>query len=123
MIIGIGTDIIEIARVEKAIDRNSKFLEKMFTEREIEFLRSRNLKGETVAGSFAVKEAVSKALGTGIRGFAFNDIEVLRDLLGKPEVTLSEKIINNLNINSVNIHASISHNLDTAIAFVVIEEA
>ncbi|MBM7833912.1 holo-ACP synthase [Clostridium sardiniense] len=123
MIIGIGTDIIEIARVEKAIDRNSKFLEKMFTEREIEFLRSRNFKGETVAGSFAVKEAVSKALGTGIRGFAFNDIEVLRDLLGKPEVTLSEKIINNLNISSVNIHASISHNLDTAIAFVVIEEA
>ncbi len=123
MIVGIGTDIIEIDRVEKAVDRNPKFLEKMFTDREIEFLKSRNLKGETIAGSFAVKEAVSKALGTGIRGFAFNDIEVLRDSLGKPEVILSDKVTNHLNLKEINIHASISHNLDTAIAFVVIEEA
>lgn len=123
MIVGIGTDIIEIDRVKRAVDRNPKFLEKMFTKREVEFLKSRNLKEETIAGSFAVKEAVSKALGTGIRGFAFNDIEVLRDSLGKPEVILSDKVINYLNIKEVNIHASISHNLDTAVAFVVIEEA
>lgn len=122
MIIGVGTDIIEIDRVEKAVDRNPKFLERMFTEREIEFLKNRKLKSETIAGSFAVKEAVSKALGTGVRGFAFNDIEVLRDSLGKPEVILSNKIINHLNLKEINIHASISHNLDTAIAFVVIEE-
>lgn len=123
MIIGIGTDIIEIDRVKKAVDRNPRFLEKMFTKQEIEFFKSRKLKAETIAGSFAVKEAVSKALGTGIRGFAFNDIEVLRNDLGKPLVFLSEKILNYLNIKEVRIHATISHNLDTAVSFVVIEEA
>ena len=121
MIIGIGTDIIEIERVKKAVERNPKFLEKMFTEREIEFLRSRNLKSETIAGSFSAKEAISKALGTGIRGFAFSDIEVLRDSLGKPEVILSDKITKLMNI-SLKVQVSISHNNDSAIAFAVIEE-
>ncbi len=122
MILGIGTDIIEIERVERAVNRNSKFIERMFTEREIEFLKSRKFNGETVAGSFAVKEAISKALGTGIRGFAFNDIEVLRNSLGKPEVILSKKIIDLIGMKNIKLHASISHNNDTAIAFVVIEE-
>lgn len=121
MIFGIGTDIIEIERIETAIKRNPKFLEKMFTEREIELFKERNFKNETIAGSFCVKEAVSKALGTGIRGFAFKDIEVLRDSLGKPEVILGDKITNIIN-NKLKVHASISHNNDTAIAFVVIEE-
>ena len=121
MIFGIGTDIIEIERIETAIKRNPKFLEKMFTEREIELFKDRNFKNETIAGSFCVKEAVSKALGTGIRGFAFKDIEVLRDSLGKPEVILGDKITNIIN-NKLKVHASISHNNDTAIAFVVIEE-
>lgn len=120
MIFGIGTDIIEIERIETAIKRNPKFLEKMFTERELEFFKSRNFKNETIAGSFCVKEAVSKALGTGVRGFAFKDIEVLRDSLGKPEVVLGDKITNIINKN-LKVHASISHNNDTAIAFVVIE--
>ncbi|MEG1002973.1 holo-ACP synthase [Clostridium sp.] len=121
MIFGIGTDIIEIERVKKAVERNPKFLEKMFTEREIEFLKSRNLKSETVAGSFSAKEAISKALGTGIRGFAFSDIEVLRDSLGKPEVILSDKITKLMNKN-LKVKVSISHNNDSAIAFAVIEE-
>ncbi|CUQ03206.1 holo-ACP synthase [Clostridium baratii] len=121
MIFGIGTDIIEIERIEIAIKRNPKFLEKMFTEREIELFKGRNFKNETIAGSFCVKEAVSKGLGTGIRGFAFKDIEVLRDSLGKPEVILGDKITNIIN-NKLKVHASISHNNDTAIAFVVIEE-
>ena len=121
MIFGIGTDIIEIKRIETAIKRNPKFLEKMFTEREIELFKDRNFKNETIAGSFCVKEAVSKGLGTGIRGFAFKDIEVLRDSLGKPEVILGDKITNIIN-NKLKVHASISHNNDTAIAFVVIEE-
>ena len=121
MIFGIGTDIIEINRVEIASRRNPKFLEKMFTRRELEFLNSRKFKSETLAGSFSVKEAVSKALGTGIRGFTFKDIEVLRDNLGKPEVILSERIISIFKLKNINIHASISHNNDTVVSFVVIE--
>lgn len=123
MILGIGTDIIEIDRVEVAVKRNPNFLKKMFTEREIIFFEERKFKSETLAGSFSVKEAVSKALGTGIRGFAFKDIEVLRDSLGKPKVILSNHIMDTFNLKNINIHASISHNNNTAVAFVVIEEA
>lgn len=122
MILGIGTDIIEIKRIQEAMNKNKRFLERVFTPKEIQFLKDRNLVGETVAGSFAVKEAVSKALGTGIRGFSFDDIEVLRNPLGKPEVVLSEKIYKELNLKDIKIHASISHNRDSAIAFVLIEE-
>lgn len=123
LILGIGTDIIEIDRVEVAVKRNPNFLKKMFTEREIRFFEERKFKSETLAGSFSVKEAVSKALGTGIRGFAFKDIEVLRDSLGKPKVILSNHIMDTFNLKNINIHASISHNNNTAVAFVVIEEA
>lgn len=88
MIIGIGVDIIEIERVRQAIQNNKNFLSKLFTEREIDYFISRNMNSEVIAGNFAAKEAVSKALGTGIRGFSFKDIEILRNELGKPEVIL-----------------------------------
>ena len=86
MILGVGTDIIEIDRIKNAIDNTPGFLEKVFTEREVEELSKNTLRVESVAGNFAVKEAVSKAVGTGIRGFSFRDIEVFRDELGKPIV-------------------------------------
>lgn len=89
MIIGIGTDIIEIDRVEKAIARNSKFLEKIFTTDEIAYFDSRNNLMTTIAGTFAAKEAVSKVFGTGIRGLKWTDIEVMRDELGKPSIVLT----------------------------------
>lgn len=88
MIIGIGVDIIEIERVRQAIQNNKNFLSKLFTERELDYFINRNMNSEVIAGNFAAKEAVSKALGTGIRGFSFKDIEILRNELGKPEVIL-----------------------------------
>ena len=97
MIIGIGTDIIEIDRIEKAINRNNGFLDKVFTAREIEMFKERNMRSEVIAGNFAAKEAVSKALGTGFRGFSLGDIEILRDQLGKPIVYLSDNIENIIN--------------------------
>ena len=69
MIIGIGTDIIEIDRIENAINNNKRFLEKVFTIKEIEMFKKRNMRSEIVAGNFAAKEAISKALGTGFRYF------------------------------------------------------
>ena len=72
MIIGIGVDIIEIERVRQAIRNNKNFLSKLFTEREIDYFISRNMNSEVIAGNFAAKEAVSKALGTGMRGFSFS---------------------------------------------------
>lgn len=126
MIIGIGVDIIEIERVRQAIQNNKNFLSKLFTEKEIDYFISRNMNSEVIAGIFAAKEAVSKALGTGIRGFSFKDIEILRNELGKPEVILHSgaKLIGNKligNNNSLRIHLSISHNNSSAIAYSVLE--
>ena len=80
MIYGIGTDLVEIERIKKACMKEA-FLVRCFTPREIELFEGNMVKA---AGNFAVKEAVSKALGTGFRGFWPSDIEVLRDELGNP---------------------------------------
>lgn len=122
MIIGIGTDIIEISRIEKAINRTNGFLSKLFTEREIEYFNIRNLSVNVIAGNFAAKEAVSKALGTGFRNFGLKDIEILRDRLGKPFVILNEKIFEILGKRNFIIHISISHSNFNAIAYAVMEE-
>lgn len=84
MITGIGTDLVEIARVQKAIGR-SAFLEKVYTERERELIAVRPVRA---AGNFAAKEAVAKALGCGFAGIAPREIEVLREESGMPYVVL-----------------------------------
>ena len=121
MIIGIGTDIIEICRVEKAVKSTKGFIEKLFTENEIKMFESKGFKSEVIAGNFAAKEAVSKAIGTGFRGFGLKDIEVLRNELGRPIVNLSSKVYRALDRENVNIHLSISHSKDNAIAYAVME--
>lgn len=84
MILGIGTDLVEIGRIEKACEKEA-FLTRIFTEEE---RRQAGGHISRLAGDFAVKEAVAKALGTGFNGFMPADIEVLRDALGKPFVKL-----------------------------------
>lgn len=121
MIIGIGTDIIEIERIEIAVKRTKGFINKLFTENEINIFESRGFKSEVIAGNFAAKEAVSKALGTGFRGFGVKDIEILRDELGKPVVNLNSNVYEILKRKDVNIHLSISHNRTSAIAYAVME--
>jgi len=121
MILGIGTDIIEIERINRAINNTPMFLEKIFTKRELEELNRSTLRVESVAGNFAVKEAVSKAVGTGMRGFTFTDIEVFRDELGKPIVQVSDKIKDIIKVDNYIFNVSISHNRTCAIAFVVLE--
>ncbi|MBU3133839.1 holo-ACP synthase [Clostridium gasigenes] len=122
MIIGIGTDIIEIERIEKGIKTNKHFLDKLFTKNEILLFESKAMRSEVIAGNFAAKEAVSKALGTGVRGFSFKDIEILRDELGKPVAKLNEKVEKVLGNKGYNLNISISHNNLSAIAFAVLEE-
>ena len=84
MITGIGTDLVEIARVQKAIGRSS-FLEKIYTEKERELIAVRAVRAAT---NFAAKEAVAKALGCGFSGIAPIEIEVLRKPSGMPYVVL-----------------------------------
>lgn len=89
MILGIGTDIIEIDRIRKAI-RNHRFLERVYTERERAYCESRGMQAAaSYAARFAGKEAVLKAFGTGLREGSLLDIEILPDELGCPQVTLS----------------------------------
>lgn len=133
MIIGVGTDIIEIRRIRDAVEKNERFLTRFFTETEIEYFRSRNLRPETTAGRFAAKEAVVKALGTGFRGFGLKDVEIVNNDLGKPEVWLhgkakftAEAAITNLSTcreenYNFRIHISISHSQENAAAFAVFE--
>ena len=121
MIIGIGTDIIEIDRIERAIKNNKNFINKIFTKKEIEMFNKRNMRSEVIAGNFAAKEAISKALGIGIRGFSLKDIEVLRDELGKPVAHLNN-VIENINNKKYRLNISISHNKTSAIAFAILEE-
>jgi holo-[acyl-carrier protein] synthase len=122
VIVGTGVDIIEISRIKEAVDRSNAFIEKVFTEKEIDYLRSRNFRAEFIAGRFAAKEAVSKALGTGIRGFGFKDIEIDRDELGKPHVKLRGNAAAIAEgFGDYRIHISISHSRDNSIAYVVLE--
>ena len=83
-ILGLGTDIVEIERIEKAINKTEKFREKVFTDKEILYCEGKATKYQSYAGRFCVKEAISKAMGTGVRNFELKDIEVLNDDLGKP---------------------------------------
>jgi holo-[acyl-carrier protein] synthase len=122
LIIGIGTDIIEISRIQKALDRSSSFINKIFTKSEIEYLDSRNMRAEFVAGKFAAKEAVAKAIGTGFIGFDFRDIEIDKTTLGKPIVILrgnAKKM--DQKWGRYKIHLSISHSKENAVAYAIIE--
>jgi holo-[acyl-carrier protein] synthase len=119
VIIGIGTDIIEISRIEKAIS-NRGFLTKYFTTAENGLFEHK--KPQSVAGNFAAKEAVAKALATGFTVFSPIDIEVLRQPSGEPYVLLYGKAKLLADEKAIKtIHISISHCVEYAIAYVVAE--
>lgn len=116
MIVGIGTDLIELDRIEKAC-KNIHFLERVFTERERE-LGVNSI--QSLAGNFAVKESVVKVFGTGFRGIEFQEIEVLRDELGKPYILLYGKAKEKQKELGISkLHVSITNTKQYAMAFVV----
>lgn len=122
LIVGTGIDIVEIHRIQKALNKSEKFIHKICIDEEIEYLKSRNLRPEYIAGRFAAKEAVSKCLGTGFQGFNFTDIVIKKDSKGKPEVELlngAKHIAESF--GEYKIHLSISHSCENAIAYAVIE--
>lgn len=95
MIFGLGSDIIAVARLEKAIKRNGdRFLTTVFTSKEISYCQGYQQSTPHFAARFAAKEAVVKALGTGFRhGITWQDIEILNETDGKPEVHISDKVV------------------------------
>lgn len=109
MILGLGNDIIEIARVERLLKRFPLgTLQKIYTSREQEICLKKKQSFVHFAGRFAAKEAVVKALGIGFsKGITWTDVEILNDSLGKPIVHLSEKL--NILFKNPQILVSISH--------------
>ena len=131
MIIGIGTDVISIDRVKFTLEKfGDTFLEKYFTKTEISYAKNKdkNIESQAIASSWAVKESVGKALGTGIRGdIRLDNICLERDNMGKPSVKLTggadirAKEISKT--GKYNIFVSCSHDAGVAIAYVILEQA
>ena len=113
-----GVDIIEIPRIKRVLDRyGQRFLNRVFTPAEIAYCRGR---APNLAGRFAAKEAAMKALGTGVRGVSWKDIEVIRADSGAPSLRLhgrAEKRAERLQVGEMSL--SISHSREYAVAFVV----
>ena len=120
LVLGIGIDIIEIHRVEKAMEK-PKFVDKVFTPGEQEYLKTRKNNPSTAAGYFAAKEAAAKALGTGFGMVKWTEIEVIRQEKGRPGIKLygNAKIAME-NMGGSSILLSISHSRDNAVAQVII---
>lgn len=121
-IIGIGTDIIEIDRIKKAGKNNPGFLDRILTEEEKTYCFAKGSRYQSVAGRFAAKEAIAKALGTGFAACSFLDIEILNNKQGKPEVKLINNALNVYQkIGGKEIELSITHCKNMALAFVIIQ--
>jgi holo-[acyl-carrier protein] synthase len=120
MILGIGNDIIEIERIHGVIERHGeRFLNRTFTRKEQDYCLKHFKSSARFAGRFAAKEAIAKALGTGFNdSITFLDIEIVNNIVGKPEVVISSAL-KELIGDSI-IHISISHSDNYATAFAVI---
>ena len=122
MITGIGTDLIEIVRIQRAIEKNPHFMERVYTANEIAYCRRKKNAWQSFAARFAAKEAVSKALGTGIGPVGLMEIEILNAENGQPKVVLHGKALElaaDRNIQQV--HISLSHSEAYAMATAVLE--
>jgi holo-[acyl-carrier protein] synthase len=120
-VVSIGVDICSIKRMREIEEKYKKrFLQKIFTSQEIVYCEKKYNKHASYAARFAAKEALLKAIGTGLRnGFYWKDIEIYNTDLGKPYFNFegqTEQFISNRNV-----HLSISHTDKDAIAFVIIE--
>lgn len=123
MILGIGTDIIAVSRIKKAIEANPRFVDKLFTLAEIAYCSGKASPAQSYAVRFAAKEAVMKALGTGWDGIVnWQDIEVVLDTKGSPMLSFyggALQLATSIGMHSA--HVSLSHEKDYAIAYVILE--
>lgn len=115
----IGIDLIEIKRVQQSI-QNPRFLTRVFSAEERDLFEQRKWRAETVAANFAAKEAFSKALGTGVRGFSLSEVSVLRDDFGAPYLKLSGKAAELAKGKTFSV--SLTHTEELAQAVVLMQE-
>lgn len=114
MVIGIGIDIIDVERVQKIAEKNPRFLERIFTQKEIDYCSQKKNKYQHLAARFAAKEAFFKAVGKRI---SWQDVELSNLRSGKPELDI--KLKERFSIEKA--HVSISHLKEYAVAAVVLE--
>ena len=124
MVLGLGSDLIEIARIEASIARfGERFLRRVFTPGEIAYCRRKRNAAESFAARFAAKEAGAKALGTGIsHGIAWPEIEVRREPNGRPTLHWNGRARDRAVVLGVErTSLTLTHSRDVAMAVVVVE--
>jgi holo-[acyl-carrier protein] synthase len=124
MIVGIGTDLVEVGRIQRSIKRwGERFLNRVYTERERAYASRKANAAERFAARFAAKEAGMKAIGTGWNlGVTWKDFEVVNQASGRPTVRLSgvaQQIANHLGVEHISI--SLTHTAEMAFAVVILE--
>jgi holo-[acyl-carrier protein] synthase len=126
MIYGIGVDLVKVARIAAAIQRHGeRFLNRVFTPREIAYCQRRRGSDSALALRFAAKEAFSKALGVGLRrdGIRWREVEVVANSLGKPELLVSGRAAELCaEAGITNMHLSLTDENDQALAVVILEK-
>ncbi|MAI42816.1 MAG: holo-ACP synthase [Candidatus Azotimanducaceae bacterium] len=124
MIVGIGVDIVQVSRVEHLIDKwGEKFALRILSDEELSSFSGNKIQTNFLSKQFAAKEAVSKALGTGLKGIRLSEISVLRDKKGKPFVKFSGRAaVEALVVGAKYVHVSIADERDYAIAYVIIDK-
>lgn len=125
MIVGTGVDVCDIRRIQQALERHGqRFLERVFTPAEVLYCQGKRRPEESLAARFAAKEAVAKALGTGMANdVSWQHVEVVQARGGRPGIQLygrAAECAAQMGVSTI--HLSLSHGLDTAVAFVVLED-
>jgi len=125
MVLGLGTDLIEIERIQASMDRfGERFLERVFTAGEIAYCKRKKQPAESLAARFAAKEAGAKALGTGIsRGVSWKEIEVTREVGERPMLHFNGRageLAEAMGVRRAQL--TLSHSRQLAIAMVVVED-
>jgi holo-[acyl-carrier protein] synthase len=124
MILAIGIDIVDVTRIEQAVERHGeRFLNRVFTPAEVAYCDARGARFVHYAGRFAAKEAAMKALGTGWgSGVAWREVEILPSAGGPPQLTFTGTALERLtSLGASRAHLSISHTGSLAVAQVVLE--
>jgi holo-[acyl-carrier protein] synthase len=122
MILGIGTDIVQVSRMQKWVS-DSQMIQRFFNPAEWMEKGTDSAKCQHYAARFAAKEAFSKALGTGITGFSLQDVYITNDESGKPFLNVKDSAADVLKerCGECKLHVSLSHEKEYATAFVIIE--
>lgn len=120
-ILGIGVDVVDVKRMKRVLEKQGKiFLDKVFSDMEVTYCKTRKKPYIHFGARFAAKEAVAKAMRTGWSGaFHWRDIEVVNDQSGAPHILLSRDVAKAL--EQCTVHLSLSHTDNTIVAFVVLE--